>query len=73
MHAVMATAETSVRVSRSTLAELERFRRAIQAGSLDAAIRSLLLLKRKELVAQIYGSAKGARPFRESDRLDSDR
>ncbi len=73
MHTTMVTAETSVRVSRSTLAELERFRSAIQAESLDAAIRSLLLLKRRELVAQIYGSAKGVRPFRESDRLDSDR
>ena len=68
----MATAETSVRVSRSTLSELERFQSAIRVKTLDDAIRSLLNLRRKELVAQIYGSAHGVRPFRESDRLDTD-
>lgn len=52
----MVTAETPVRGSRSTLAELERFRSAIHAASLDAAMRSLLLRKRKELVAPIDGT-----------------
>jgi hypothetical protein len=69
----VAGAETSVRVSRSTLAELERFRGAIRASTLDDAIHSLLMMKRKELLAEIYGSARGVRPFRESDRLDTDR
>lgn len=69
----MATAVSSVRVSRETLSELERFQRALGSKSLDEAIRTLLVTKRRELVAQIYGSARGMRPFRESDRLDSDR
>lgn len=69
----MATAISSVRVSRETLSELERFQQALGSRSLDEAIRTLLTVKRKELVAQIYGSARGMQPFRESDRLDSDR
>jgi hypothetical protein len=69
----MALSDTSVRVSRTTLSELERFRGAIQVKTLDEAIHSLLILRRKELVAQIYGSAPGVRRFRESDRVDSDR
>ena len=69
----MALAETSVRVSRATLSELVRFQSAIRVKTLDEAIRSLLILRRKELVAQIYGSARGVRSFRESDRLDTDR
>ena len=69
----MTTAISSVRVSHETLSELERFQRALGSRSLDEAIRTLLVTKRKELVAQIYGSARGMRPFRESDRLDSDR
>lgn len=68
----MAVSDTSVRVSRATLSELERFRGSIRAETLDDAIRSLLLLKRRELVARIYGSAPGLRTFRESDRLDTD-
>ena len=71
-HDRMATSDTSVRVSRETLSELERFRGSIRAETLDQAIRSLLLLKRRELVARIYGSAPGLRPFREGDRLDTD-
>lgn len=69
----MAIAISSVRVSRDTLSELERFQHALGSKSLDETIRTLLATKRKELVAQIYGSARGMRPFRESDRLDSDR
>jgi hypothetical protein len=72
-HRLMGTTEASVRVSSSTLAELERFQSAIRVRTLDDAIRSLLALRRKELVALIYGSAQGIRPFRESDRVDADR
>jgi hypothetical protein len=72
-HAEMSAAISSVRVSRETLSELERFQRALGSRTLDDAIRTLLAVKRKELVAQIYGSARGMRAFRESDRLDADR
>ena len=68
----MSTSETSVRVSRDTLSELDRFRTSIRAKTLDDAIHSLLTLKRRELIAQIYGSARASRAFRESDRLDVD-
>lgn len=68
----MAISETSVRVSRETLSELERFRGSIRAKTLDEAIHSLLTLRRRELVAQIYGSARGIRSFKEADRLDAD-
>lgn len=69
----MAPAATSVRLSRETLSELERFQRALETRTMDETIRSLLALKRKELINRIYGSARGVRAFRESDRLDSDR
>jgi hypothetical protein len=68
----MASAETSVRVSRQTLGELERFQAALGARTLDEAISSLLALKRKQLIAQIYGSARGIGRFREPDRIDTD-
>jgi hypothetical protein len=68
----MTAVATSVRVSRETLSELERFQSALKTRTLDETIRSLLALKRKELIAQIYGSARGVRPFREADRLDTD-
>lgn len=69
----MVVSETSVRVSRATLAELEHFRRTIRVRTLDEAIHSLLAIKRRELVARIYGSAHELRPFTEADRLDVDR
>jgi hypothetical protein len=74
LHAILvASQSTSVRVSRSTLSELERFQKALQTKTADATIHTLLALKRRELIAAVYGSAKGVKPFRESDRLDSDR
>ena len=55
------------------MSELERFQVAIGARTLDETIHSLLGLRRKELIARIYGSARGVRPFREADRVDSHR
>jgi hypothetical protein len=69
----MSEPEASVRVSRTTLSELERFQSAIHAKSLDEAVRALLHAKRKHLVDEIYGSAIGLRRFRERDRVESDR
>ena len=70
---IVSAGSTSVRVSRNTLSELERFRAAIRAASLDETLRSLLALRRKELIGRIYGSEKEIRRFRESVRLDFDR
>ena len=70
----MATADTSIRVSRGTLAEIVRFQRAIGAKSADDALQSLIRMKRNEILAAVYGIARGRlRRFREEDRLDSDR
>ncbi len=69
----MTSAVTSIRVSRSTVSELERFRKALNAKTADETIRSLLKLRRRELISQVYGSARLSTPFRESDRLDADR
>ena len=68
----MALSGTSVRVSRATLIELERFRDAIRARTLDEAIHALLTFQRREFVARIYGSARGVRAFRETERVDVD-
>jgi hypothetical protein len=72
----MGAGSTSVRVSRGTLLELERFRNAVQAKTADETIRLLLGAKRKQLIDRLYGSARGRRPYRpflESDRLEADR
>jgi hypothetical protein len=73
LHAArVATAITSIRVSRSTLSELERFRKALNTKTADETIKSLMILRRRELISRLYGSARLSRPFRESDRLDTD-
>lgn len=66
------TADTSIRVSRSTLSELERFRKALRTRTADETIKSLMRLRRRELIARVYGSARLSTPFRETDRLDVD-
>jgi hypothetical protein len=69
----MAIASTSVRVSPATLAELERFQAALKTRTLDETISTLLAAKRKELIQQLYGSARGVQAFGETDRLDTHR
>jgi hypothetical protein len=69
----MSSAETSMRISRETLAELSRFQRAIHARTADQALHALLTMKRQELLAAIYGSIRGrVSPFTEADRIDVD-
>jgi len=68
----MGAAATSVRVSRDTLEELERFQRTLKTRTADETIRRLMHLKRKELADLAYGSLKGrVSAFTEADRLDS--
>lgn len=65
---------TTVRVSRDTLAELERFQRALQTATADETIRAVLKLQRAALIERLSGSLKGrVTRFREADRLDTDR
>ena len=69
----MATESTSLRISRSTLAELTRFQEAVQARTADETIRLLLHKRRYELISRLFGSATIDGSFEESDRVDSDR
>ena len=65
-------AVTSVRVSRATLSELRRFRKALGTRTADETIRALMLFRQRELISRVYGSARLSRPFTEADRLDTD-
>jgi hypothetical protein len=70
----MGAAVSSVRVSRETLEELERFRQYTHAKTADEAIHLALKFKRRELLRLAAGSMKGRlTPFTEADRVDSDR
>jgi metal-dependent HD superfamily phosphatase/phosphodiesterase len=67
-------AATTVRVSRDTLAELERFQRVLQTATADETIRAVLKMQRAALIGRLSGSLKGrVTRFREADRLDTDR
>lgn len=72
-HTQMCTA-TTVRVSRDTLAELERFQHALQTATADETIRALLKMQRAAVIGRLSGSLRGrVTRFQEADRLDSDR
>ncbi len=65
---------TSVRVSRDTLAELERFQRALHTTTADETIRAVLKLHRAVLIDSLGGSLRGrVGRFHEADRIESDR
>lgn len=67
-------AATTVRVSRDTLAELERFQAAFETRTIDETIRAVLRLQRRAIIGKLSGSLKGrVTRFRESDRIDADR
>jgi hypothetical protein len=68
----MAGADTSVRVSRQTLHELERLRRVFDVQTADETIQKLIRERRSKALSRIFGNSKGASsPFTEADRLDS--
>jgi len=68
----MAGEETSVRVSRETLRDLEQIRQAFNVRTADEAIRKLIRERRSRALDRMNGSGKGKLPrFTESDRLDS--
>ena len=70
----MGAAVTTVRVSRETVAELERFQAALGTKTTDETIREVLRLQRRVVLDRLAGSLKGKlRRFEEGDRLDSDR
>jgi hypothetical protein len=72
MHPVMSGADTSVRVSRETLRDLERLRLTFKVRTSDEAIRKLIRERRSRALDRLIGSGKGILPpFTEADRLDS--
>lgn len=63
------TKSTTVRVSKNTLEMLERLRERMEAGTLDDAIKLLIMRQRKITIDQAFGLDKGRiKPFSEEDR-----
>jgi hypothetical protein len=75
MHACvqsMVAAETSIRVSRETLRDLEQLRQAFQTQTAEETIRKLIRERRSSALSRMFGSGKGrVRAFTEADRLES--
>ena len=70
----MTAGATTVRVSRDTLDELERFQRVLRTKTADETIREVLKLQRAAVIARLSGSLRGKiTRFNEADRIDSDR
>jgi hypothetical protein len=70
----MSASATTVRVSRHTLAELERFQKALQTRTTDETIRAVLRLQREAVIRRMSGTLRGRiHRFGEADRIDSDR
>lgn len=60
---------TTVKVSKTTLSELERLRNQLKAHSLDEAIRALIKKHRAEVLGAALGADRGTiQPFTEEDR-----
>ena len=60
---------TTVKVSKTTLEELERLRDQLKAHSHDEAIKTLLRKHRTDALREALGADRGAlRPFTEEDR-----
>ncbi len=68
----MVAAETSVRVSRGTLRELDRLREVLHTSSADETIQKLIRDRRSRVLGRMFGSVKGAKQgFTEGDRLEN--
>jgi hypothetical protein len=63
------TSTTTVKVSRTTITELEKLRQQLRARSLDDAIRSLIKMHRLQALQASLGVDRGkVKPFIEKDR-----
>jgi hypothetical protein len=72
MRTVMEAANTSIRVSRETVRELERLRAVLQTQTLDETVRKLIRERRAAALSRMFGSGKGrVKRFTEDDRLES--
>lgn len=60
---------TTVKVSKSTVAELEKLREQLNVRSLDQAVRLLIRKHRMDALREALGADRGKiRPFTEEDR-----
>ncbi len=65
----MAASDTTVKISRNTLSELERLREEFNAKSIDETLRALIRERRRKLFATVFGSDEGrVTPFSEAGR-----
>jgi hypothetical protein len=63
------SSSTTVKVSRSTLAQLERLREELKAPSLEDTISTLIRNYRSQVLERMFGLDKGKiKPFTEEDR-----
>jgi len=61
--------DTTVKVSRDTLSNLERLREEMKARSIDETVRALIKSHRRKILAGAFGADKGrVRPFADEDR-----
>ncbi|MBO3799052.1 MAG: ribbon-helix-helix protein, CopG family [Thermoproteota archaeon] len=60
---------STIKVSRSTLEELEALREALKAKSVEEVIRRFLMERRQRMLEEVFGIDKGRiKPFTEEDR-----
>ena len=59
----------TIKVSRSTLAELEDLRKAMKARSIEEVIKKFIIERRRRALEEVFGIDKGRiRAFSEEDR-----
>ena len=62
-------ADTTVKISRDTLSNLERLREEMKARSIDETVMALIKSHRRKILAGIFGVDKGrVKPFTDEDR-----
>jgi predicted CopG family antitoxin len=62
---------STIKVSHSTLKELENLRASIKARSVEEVIRKFLAERRAKILEDTFGADKGRiKPFIEEDRLE---
>lgn len=60
---------TTIKVSNSTLKELEALREKMKARSIEDVIKKFLLERRQKILEEVFGIDRGKiKPFTESDR-----
>jgi predicted CopG family antitoxin len=60
---------STIKVSRSTLEELEALREALKAKSVEEVIRRFLKERRQRILEEVFGLDRGrVKPFTEEDR-----